>query len=89
MLALAHWEGGLCRRCGEHLSRAMDPMTDPDRPEATSAWVADGPYECHCCKALAKADAALQKQEGGPELAAYSVHTPALVPKTPKVRKKR
>lgn len=87
MLALAYWEAGLCKRCGEHLSRGMDPMTDPDSPEADHRWVAEGPDECHCCKALVRAEK--KWADDAPDSAPYSVFTPALVPTTPRVRRKR
>ncbi len=86
MLALAYYEGGLCRRCGQHLSKTMDPMTDPDRPEATANWVADGPDECFCCKALHRAEKKLSEDKESGDLGAYAIHVPMLVPVTPRGR---
>lgn len=89
MLALAYWEGGLCRRCGEHLSQSMDPMTDPDRPEATQRWVAEDD-ECFCCKAMVRADKALRDgKDRDPDAPGYTIHTPALVPTRPRTRQTR
>lgn len=89
MLALAYWEAGLCRRCGEHLSRGMDPMTDVDRPEADQKWIAEGPDECFCCRALVQAETALAANEDTAKRAPFSVFTPALVPKKPRTPGKR
>lgn len=87
MLALGYFEGGCCQRCGEHLAKAMDPANDPDNLfEATGRWVAEGPDECFSCKALVKAEAALNQEEGGAELANYAVFTPKLIPITPRRR---
>lgn len=76
MLALEMWEAGLCRRCGQHLQQAMDPLHDPERPDADRVWAADGPDECHACKVLTRADRAFAK--GDPDSAAWVVHTPVL-----------
>lgn len=90
MLALAHFEAGCCRRCGEHLAKSMDPMTDPDRPDAPHHWVAEGPDECFACKALVRAERKLaDDKDGGSDLLPYSIHTPALIPHTPRVRRTR
>lgn len=87
MLALGYYEGGCCRRCGEHLSRSMDPMTDADRPEAPHNWRAEGPDECFACKALARAEKSLSDEEGGSDRAAYTVFHPVLVPVKPRIRR--
>lgn len=91
MLALAYWEAGLCGRCHQHLSKSMDPNTDPDRPEATQQWVAEGPDECHSCKALVRVERKLADDTdgGGDRMLAWSVHVPVLVAKKPRVRRKR
>jgi hypothetical protein len=89
MLALAYWEAGLCRRCGEHMSKTLDPMTDPDRPEATRRWVAEGPDECDCCKAMVRAERKLADDENAGGMAAWAFHTPALIAVKPRLRRKR
>ncbi len=86
MLALDYYEAGLCRRCGQHLSKTMDPMTDPDRPEAERHWTADGPDECFCCKAMYRAEKKLTDDEDSRELAAYAIHVPTLVKVAPRIR---
>lgn len=90
MLALHQYEAGLCKRCGQHLSHAMDPNTDPDRPDATQTWKAEGPDECHSCKTLVRAERQLAGEDegaGGDRLT-YSVYAPVLVAKRPRQRRK-
>lgn len=87
MLALNHYEAGLCRRCGQHLAHAMDPNTDPDNPEASQRWIADGPDECHSCKSLVRAERQLGDEEGGQDRLAYTVYVPALVAVKPRLRR--
>lgn len=86
MLALDYWEAGLCRRCGQHLSDAMDEHTDPDNPASPRRWVAEGPDECHSCKALHAAERGVRKQEGGDDLMGHSVFHPVLVTVQPQQR---
>jgi hypothetical protein len=71
MLALGLWESGLCRRCGHHLSETTDPDNDQDNPDARHGWQADGPDECHACKALHRAEEKWAKTS--PEVAPYSI----------------
>lgn len=92
MLALGLFEAQMCRKCGMHLSQAMDPMNDPDLPEAPRRWVADGPDECFSCKALVRADrewSAAQDENvknGGEDSSPWTVHTPLLKTKPVRVR---
>lgn len=85
MLALAMWEAGLCRKCGEHLAETTDPSTDPDNPAVTREWVADGPDECFSCKAMHRAETRFAKES--PDVAPYVIWAPALVAKVPRLRR--
>ena len=86
MLALAYWEAGLCRKCGQHLHETTDPAHDQDNPETAWGWVADGPDECFGCKALHRAEEKWQKE--APEAAPYSIWAPVLVAKRPRQRRR-
>jgi hypothetical protein len=56
MLALADYEADLCS-CGGLFSETSDPANE-------FAYVADGPYRCHRCTALAEGLDAAQKAGG-------------------------
>lgn len=87
MLALQLWEAGLCRRCGHHLDETTDPAHDQDNPETAHGWIADGPDECHACKALHRAEEKWHKES--PEVAPYSIWSAVLVAKRPRLRRYR
>lgn len=91
MLALDFYEAGQCRRCGEHLSHAADPMTDPDRPEAPRMWVGNDPDECHSCKALHRKEAewAGADEDGPKSVDPWLIFTSSLVDKKPRIRSAR
>lgn len=57
MLALAHYEAGLCHRCGHHLADTTDPDTEPDNRDASRMWVVEQPpVECYSCRVLVQAE---------------------------------
>lgn len=89
MLALAFYEAGLCQKCGQPLDQTTDPNSDPDRPEATTQWIADGPTECFCCKALVRAEKRLSEDENSGGMEHWAIHAPALVAKKPRRRRRR
>lgn len=55
MLALAHYEASLCRKCGHDLHRTTGAEHD---------WVSGDPIECQACSALARAERAFEKRAG-------------------------
>lgn len=89
MLALALYESTLCGKCGQPLDQTTDPNTDPDRPEATRQWVADGPTECFCCKALVRAEKRLTDDENSGGMENWSIHVPLLKAKRPRRRRRK
>jgi hypothetical protein len=89
MLALALYEAGLCQKCGQSLDHTTDPNTDPDRPDATQQWIADGPFECFCCKALVRAERKLSDDENSGGIEQWSIHSPVLIAKKPRRRRRR
>lgn len=82
VLAYQLWRAGLCRRCGEHLTVATDPDTEPGNPQASRAWVAEPPTECFSCAALHHSEHERAKDPNAPWL----IHTNALVTKKPPQR---
>lgn len=88
MLALALYESTLCSRCGQGLDETTDPNTDPDRPEASRRWVAQGPTECFCCKVMVRAEKKLREDENSGGMEHWAVFTPAIVAKKPRVRRR-
>lgn len=58
MLALAHFEAGLCRKCGHDLHESTDPQW---------RWTADEPAECMSCTVLVRAERRYAKaaEKGG------------------------
>lgn len=89
MLALSLYESGLCGKCGQQLEQTTDPNTDADRPEATQQWIADGPVECFCCRALYKAERRLAEDENSGGLEHWAIHAPVLVAKKPRKRRRK
>lgn len=88
MLALQVYESTLCGKCGQPLDETTDPNTDPDRPESTQKWVAQGPTECFCCKAMVRAEKKLSEDENSGGIEQWSIFTPAVVAKKPRVRRR-
>lgn len=86
MLALAYWEAGLCRKCGQHLDETTDPAHDQDSPATSWGWAADGPDECFSCKALHRAETKWQKE--APDTAPYMIWAPVLTAKKPRIRQR-
>lgn len=82
MLALALWEGQLCRKCGEHLEDALHPDNDPDNPFAPRAWVAEVD-ECHSCKALIRSERKRAPEEGQEDTTPWEIHTTSLLTREP------
>lgn len=95
MLAYAFYVDTLCRKCSQPLVESMNEDNDPDNPQGSRKYVAQGPDECFCCKALVRADRtwsdAQQKnaKDGGEDMSPWTVHTPMLItrPRRPILRR--
>lgn len=89
MLALDFYESTLCGKCNQPLELTTDPNTDPDRPEATQRWKADGPTECFCCKALVRAEKKLVDDENSGGMEDWGIFSPVIVAKRPRRPRRR
>lgn len=81
MLALAHYEASLCRKCGHDLH-------DTTSGDDTVMWLAETPIECASCSALARAERKFtkrQQNDGDPTPPEAMIYTVRKVRRPPRV----